>query len=411
MRLWVALVLAVAVTAVLAGAADGGGRPHAHASAGDSLQLVGTPQIDRTGILLAAKWTSITASGATWDTDGWRGEFSWSIPSSIPPGGAPASVTVTATDKNGGRYNGVIGATGNLFIEGGPAVAEALADKVAGPATKSATKSFRLVPGSYCDTCPISVTVGIQDGPRITFNYKVVPKQKPCPGRQRITLAQAKGPLVCNTNEPGPGESIKLTSPTLRPKDKEVKVDIGSSAGTLSGTTIVGEAEAKQSRAEKVGEVVAACYFIGSAAFDYPKETIGRALDELVEADQIHMEAAGTPRGRLLICIALARKLVEPAGSSAAAHAAARGCNARRIAIVPQVRRGRIVGLKPAKVQRPSGSSVRYSCAAGADGTAAKLTVRRSQGLRSAIGTRLDLGVVRASNAPERQATLTFKFH
>jgi hypothetical protein len=408
----VALALALAAGLLLAGAvvaADRDGRALARASAGDSLQLVGTPQIDRTGILLPDKWTSITGSGATWNTDGWLGEYSWNIPSSIPPGGAPASVTVTATDKTGGRFNGVIGAGGNLFIEGGPAVAEALADKVAGPATKSATKSFKLVPGSYCDGCAISVTVGIQDGPRITFNYKVVPKSKPCPDRKRITLAQARGPLVCNTDEPDPGEAIKLSSPTLDPKDKQVKVDVGSSAGNLNGTTIVGEAERKQARAEKIGEAVAACYFIGTAAFDYPRETITEALLDMVNSGQISLEFRDTPTGRLKICIALARKLVEPAGNTAVAHAAARGCNARRIAITPLVRKGRIVGLKPAKSQRPSRSSVRYSCTGGPGGSA-KLTVRRSQGLRAAVGKRLDLGVVRAPGASARETTLSFAF-
>ncbi len=408
----VALALVVATGLMLASAVlaeDRESGPVARASAGDALQLVGRPQIDRTGILLPDKWTSITESSATWNPDGWRGDFSWSIPSSIPPGGAAGSLSVTATDKTGGRYNAVIGVGGNLFIEDGPAVIEALADKVAGPPTKQASTSFKLVPGSYCDGCPVSLTVGIQDGPRITFNYKVVPKAKPCPGRQRITLAQANGPLVCNTDEPGPGKSIKVSSPALGRGDKQATVDVNSSAGSLNGTTIVGEAELRRARAEKVGEAVAACYLIGTSAFDYPTEVVKEALLELVNSGVIPLEYVDSPRNRLKLCIALARKLVQPEGAPSSARAARGGCNTRRIAIAPRVRKGRIVGLKLAKSQRPGSSGVRYSCT-GRPGGAAKLTVRGPQGLRKAVGTRLDLGVVRAPGAPRRGATLTFRF-
>jgi len=400
--LWVALAVAVTAGLIVAGTV-------ARASAGDALQLVGTPEIDRTGILLATKWTSITGSAATWDTDGWRGDFSWSIPSSIPPGGANASLSVTATDKTGGRFNAVIGASGNLFIENGPAAVEALADKIAGPATKSASKSFRLVPGSYCDGCAVSVTVGIQDGPRITFNYKVVPKQKPCPPKKAVTLAQAKGPLICNTDEPGPGKSTTLSSPALNSKDKDLKVNVRSSAGNLNGTTIVGEAELKKARAEKIGTTVAACYLLGGAAFDYPNEEIKQALLDLVISGEISKSYVDSPSGRLKICIALARKLVGSRDDTASARAAARGCHTKRIAFAPRVRRGKVVGLKLAKSQRPSGSSVRYSCVAGRGGSVT-LTARRRQGLRNAVGKRLDLGVVRAPDAPPREATLTFGF-
>ena len=360
--------------------------------------------------MLPGKWTSITGSGATWDPDGWRGEFRWTIPSSIPPGGANASLSVTATDKTGGRFNAVMGVSGNLFIGNGPAVVEALADKVAGPATKEASKSFRLVPGSYCDGCPVSVTVGIQDGPRITFNYKVVPKRKPCPGRGAVTVAQAKGPLICNTAEPDPGEAGKLSSPALGARDKDLKVNVSSSAGNLSGTTIVSEADVKATRADRIGAAVAGCYLIGSDAFDYPKATIRQALLDLVNSGQINLDYVDRPAGRLKICIALARKLVGSADQEPPVPtAAARGCDTLRIAFAPRVRRGRIVGLKLAKSQRPSGSSVRYSCAAGRGGSVT-LTARRRQGLRAAVGKRLDLGVVRAPDAPPRQATLTFGF-
>jgi hypothetical protein len=90
------------------------------------------------------------------------------------------------------------------------------------------------------------------------------------------------------------------------------------------------------------------------------------------------------------------------------ASASASRCRAQRVVVSVGRRHGRTV-LRRIKTQRPSRSSVRYSCAPGPGG-AAKLTVRRHRGLRKAIGKTLDLSVVRAPRAPARQATLTFGF-
>jgi hypothetical protein len=72
------------------------------------------------------------------------------------------------------------------------------------------------------------------------------------------------------------------------------------------------------------------------------------------------------------------------------------------------VRRIAFAGRKLAKSQRPPSSSVRYGCKRVRGGM--KVTVKRSQALRSAIGKKLDLGVVRAPSAPASGATLSFRF-
>jgi hypothetical protein len=81
----------------------------------------------------------------------------------------------------------------------------------------------------------------------------------------------------------------------------------------------------------------------------------------------------------------------------------------RRIAFESRRRNGKLIGVKLAKSQRPSRSSVRYSCT-GSSGGGIKITAKRSQGLRGAVGTKLDLGLVRASNAPASGGTLSFRF-
>jgi hypothetical protein len=168
-------------------------------------------------------------------------------------------------------------------------------------------------------------------------------------------------PSCATRTSPIPARPAGVSSPVLKPKAKTLTIDVSSSAGSLSGTTLVGEAEAKKARAEKIGEAVAACYFIGPSAFDYSTEAIEEALRELLREGAITEHHVDRPANRLKLCIALARKLAAPDGSAATARAA-RGCGTKRIAIAPRVRRGKVVGVMLAKRQRPSGSSVRYSC-------------------------------------------------
>jgi hypothetical protein len=51
---------------------------------------------------------------------------------------------------------------------------------------------------------------------------------------------------------------------------------------------------------------------------------------------------------------------------------------------------------------------VRYACTGARSGT--KLTVKRRQGLRAAVGKKLELGVVRSPSAAASGATLSFRF-
>ena len=171
--LGLALALALASATVLAGGvlAEDDSGPTARAAA--ALKLKQTT-IDKTGMVDSAHWT-VTESAAQWDTEGFRGTYAWTIPSSIPAGGAQGNIRVTATDKSGGRYNGVIGASGSI-IEGGSAQAQALADKNGGQPSVTASTNFKLVPDSCGSSC--TVVVGVQDGPTVTFRYEA----DPCPG-------------------------------------------------------------------------------------------------------------------------------------------------------------------------------------------------------------------------------------
>jgi hypothetical protein len=384
--------------------------PSSAMAAGDSLQLVGAPQVDRTGSLFPERWV-VTPTSASLDDPSYLAEFSWSVPAAIPPSGANATLTVRATDKSGGRLTTGMGLHGNVPFEGGDGTVYASADKNAGRPTATATKTFKLVPGSYCDTCPVTVMLGFQSGPRITFSYKVVPKPqgKPCRGGTVASVAQLDKPVLCHTAEPAPGKATKVSSPTLAAKDKQLKVDVTSSAGALSGTTLVGVGEARKASADRIGEAVAACYLLGADIFDYPAETIDEVLRKLLEDDKFRRSLLryDEPAHRLKVCIALARALIGSESAGEQASAAGLGCRSNRIAFAAKLRRGKLVGLKVARSQRPSKSSVRYSCTGS--GTL-KLTVKRPQGLRAAVGKTLGLGIVRSASAPASRGTLSFRF-
>jgi hypothetical protein len=224
---WLALSLAVTSLAYLAGsvfAADRDGPP-ARAAAGDALTLTGVV-IDKTGMVDSANWT-VSESSARWDTSSFTGDYSWTIPSSIPSAGAQASLRVIATDKSGGRYNGVISAAGDIPVEDGPAQAQALADKNGGQATASASKSFKLVPGSYCDTCRPSFTVSVQDGPRVIFQYKVA---APPPPPACTTASFAFTAAKCQI---GYGGAATVVAPPGRPINVSPQPDVPRRATAL----------------------------------------------------------------------------------------------------------------------------------------------------------------------------------
>jgi hypothetical protein len=401
--LWLGFWLAIAAMFVGGVLASDDAPPPARAAAGgDALKLTQVT-IDKTGI--PAGWT-VSASSATWDTEGWHGDYSWSIPANIPPAGADASLSVTSTDKNGGRINGWLHLECNIPVEGGPADVAALADKNGGEPTKTATKGFKLVPGSYCDACPITATVAIQDGPRITFSYKVVPKPAPCAGVSRLARAADKDCATKTVTEPRPGGTATISSPTLAPGASKLGITVSSSSGNLKGTTIVGEGESGHN--DRTGEAVAACWLIGPDALNYgnPKvrESFLRTFKETFEH--------ASPRNALLLCVLLVQELAERLDHQQPdARSAARSCQAQRLGIAMRIRRGRIVSARPLTSQRVPRTGVRYKCVAGADGRI-KLSVdgRRRGGLRKKLGRKLNLGIARAPHASPARGKLTFGF-
>ena len=227
----------------------------------------------------------------------------------------------------------------------------------------------------------------------------------PCGGVSSFAHAAAADCPTRTLTEPVPGGSAKVSSPTLAPAKSKLGITVRSTGGNLTKTTLVGEAE--RTGASATGEAVAACWLIGPEALDYGDPALKKRFLTLFKETFVN----ATPDRALRLCLALVRQLAQSLHDSSSARSAASTCQAKRLGIAMRVRKGRIVRARPVTSQRLSSTAVRYKCAKGADG-AVRVTAdgRRRGGLRKKLGSKLDLGVVRAPDAPAARSKLTFGF-
>lgn len=107
----------------------------------------------------------------------------------------------------------------------------------------------------------------------------------------------------------------------------------------------------------------------------------------------------------LAVCIYIAKHFGSTASESTSTSSAKAGCRSHRIVLdLRRTQRGRITSVRTGR----SHVKVRYGCTSS--GGAAKITAKAPGGLRRAVGSRLDIGLVRHPNAPRRSARLTFGF-
>jgi hypothetical protein len=167
-RVLLGVLVALALLAFVAG------RPSepARAQAAETLELVNV-EIDRTGMLFPESWV-ITENSASLDTPQYSHEHSWTVPRTIPPTGAQATVTTTATDKTGARISAVTTLFGYIDIDRTLTGVQvfANADAAAGQPTVTQTRTVTLTPRGGG---PPFVTARVQDGPDVRFNYRIVP--------------------------------------------------------------------------------------------------------------------------------------------------------------------------------------------------------------------------------------------
>lgn len=366
------------------------------ALAGDALTQSGVV-IDKRPVVDSAHW-QISETSATWDTAGFTGKYTWSIPSSIPAAGANASLTVTSTDKSGGRYNGVISATADMTIEGTPR-AEALADKNGGQATASDTASFQLVPGSYCDTCTPSVTVFVQDGPHVTFQYKVA--APPCSVAARFSAEGAAEDPSCqlgklpvnktvNVDVPEPGKTTNISPRRIPP----------GTDGLDWAIKLLKEAEAEEEAKAREEAKNLATALAAKFGAEKAQNLIGWCV--VVHAPPLEIELTWDESAAINAALykACARVLLgAEAPKPASARAAARRC---QVTVVPLFKKGtKVTKRRRKQAVAAIEERVKASCDAKRTGFVASLKARgKGATLNQVTGSKIGAPLARLSDTP-----------
>jgi hypothetical protein len=212
----------------------------------------------------------------------------------------------------------------------------------------------------------------------------------------------APGCTETKRKEPGPGGSVATSSPKLGSGATTETVSVSSYSGDLNDSTIVAEGERKRAKRKKFVEDVTACILIGPDAIELNPDALEPWLAN-GEIQQAFQKAS--LEDTLALCMFVVKRYGKTATEPPSASSARVGCRSRRI--VFDVRRnpkGRITSVKVGR----SRAKVRYGCTSA--GGAAKITAKARGGLRRAVGSRLDIGLVRHPNAPRRSAQVTFRF-
>jgi hypothetical protein len=160
--------------------------PDATKCKGAGGEVVGKACADKRGMILATKWQ--TGDGnASWTTDQWQTTYAWTVPSTIPLGGANATIRMTAVEKLGGPNNRICPAMSirggfDMKVGGasqGQPVGLGFCAQAGG--SESDQKTIKVVPSSATAAGQVLVLqIGIQDGPGYTYTYKAVSTGPKC---------------------------------------------------------------------------------------------------------------------------------------------------------------------------------------------------------------------------------------
>ena len=223
--------------------------------------------------------------------------------------------------------------------------------------------------------------------------------------------------------EPQPGGAVEIASPQPLPACPgssfrapaavratcAVDLTVRSSGGDLKGTTVVGEDDLVVANVNRPGEAVAACWLAGPDALTYTNKDIASALKNPALIAKINRL---DPDEALLLCMYLVleegRRHMSRHVSSVSAAAAT--CPVRRFTLAVHVKNKRLSDPRLVK-SPPTATSVRYTCKLSGGTMAVHVSTTGKAGLRGALGTKLDLGVVRSQTAPKRAGKLTFSFN
>ena len=231
----------------------------------------------------------------------------------------------------------------------------------------------------------------------------------PCSNSVSGTATITAPPGSVQVPQPAPGATVDAYQvgylSALASSDSFIAL---SSSGNFGGDDIVaqGDVQTRKQLANGLGDLVAWCWL----TLDF-HDANGNVID-------------ASPAQQFAACTVLMRSLVfggKPYGATVASpnalavqsgvvlsSAAGRGCRELAIPIDVRTKKGKIVSIGKAKHATLRSSAVHYSCSVS--GGAVKITIKGHKSLRTSLGKRLHLMVLRAKKAPPVSGTLTFTF-
>jgi hypothetical protein len=245
---------------------------------------------------------------------------------------------------------------------------------------------------------------------RLTFGDTVPAGSCTHTGGFTIMVYMVESGTTKTVTGPAPGGSKFVDSPALPaaldcrrhplPKGCGINLDDQPGGQDPRGTVIAAEGDLE--RSPTPGEFTFWCWL----GYDFRNSA----------GDIVQLSA----HSQLLFCVAMTRYLFArgklgtpkpPAvrlSKEAPASAEAAGCRVKAIPISFRTRGRKAVMLRQARKAQLTSSSVRYSCSKTGGRTTIGITAPR--GLRTALGTKLDLMVARAKNAPGKGPKLSITF-
>lgn len=236
LRLRAALAL-VAIAASVAGAAlAGGSAPRAsptfrlvQITKGECALpkvLFGKACADETGMIIKSAW-SLTPTSAEWNPDGWTTTYSWDVPETVTPAGAPIKMDITAEAKTAGRICPAMGARSGLPLKKADTTDIGICAEQ-GKGKVSGSKTLVIVSPS---SGPVYLLIGVQDGPQFTYKYVASAPAVVVPSSLTIKQIQSALRYMGTYNGPVDGRTSARLTTAIKDFQQSVGIKIDGRCG------------------------------------------------------------------------------------------------------------------------------------------------------------------------------------
>ena len=346
---------------------------------------------------------------ATWNVPTFINHYSFPIPSSIPSGGVTITLKIEADVKESAPPNtSSVPAEGinSPLVSGGYVAVNTTACGKCGPGyeTPNPNKTEQAVTLTPTGSSPVTLQVGLQDGPTFTYTYVAKAAPPPPPSPPEVPPVIVPAPAAWGVpvfGVAGPGAAALFTSPPLSPNTREVSVDVGGLSVEDQGVLASLRHQCYVNFSHKLHLRTVLLLLkatekkVAEKNFDADKVT---ALDE-GEVERARLAAVAESLTELVDCVRFVDALTGAVLAKGAAASMARTMCAVTpvdLSISGSGANARLRSFHPAK---PNSNGLRVRCTRHAAGLRISIASDRSS-LRSVVGPRLSFAILRGPKDP-----------